>query len=99
MTPTVGASPTALAFDGANMWAPSLARSTLTVLLFASAAVASKSATYTLMPNVMASGGGVASSPNYSFVSTLGQPQTGSGSSAAYATCSGYWPETAAFVP
>jgi len=66
------------------------------LLLFASAAAAGNSATYTLTPDVSASGGRIASSPNYSFVSTLGQPLIGSSSSAAYSTCSGYWCEIAA---
>jgi hypothetical protein len=63
------------------------------LLLFASAATASNSATYTLAPEVLASGGQAASSANYSFVSTLGQPLIGSNSSATYSTCSGFWCE------
>jgi hypothetical protein len=66
------------------------------LLLFVSAAVASTSATYMLTPEVLSSGGRVTSSANYSFVSTLGQPLIGSGGSAAYSACSGYWCEIAA---
>ncbi len=66
------------------------------VLLFlASSVSAGTSPSYTLAPDVLASGGQAASSVNYSFVSTLGQPLIGSNGSAAYAMCSGYWCEIA----
>ncbi len=64
------------------------------VLLFlASSVSAGVSPSYTLAPDVLASGGQAASSANYAFVSTLGQPLIGSNGSAAYALCSGYWCE------
>ncbi len=64
------------------------------VLLFlASSASADVSPSYTLAPDVLASGGQAASSTNYSFVSTLGQPLIGSSSSIAYSACGGYWCE------
>jgi hypothetical protein len=49
------------------------------------------SGSYTLAPDVMASGGQASSSASYSLVSTLGQPMVGAGSSASYAACSSYW--------
>ena len=64
------------------------------VLLFlASSAIAGTSPSYTLAPDVLASGGRVTTSANYAFVSTLGQPLIGSNGSVAYSLCSGYWCE------
>ncbi len=64
------------------------------VLLFlASSVSAGTSPSYTLTADVLASGGQAASSVNYLFVSTLGQPLIGSNTSAAYSACSGYWCE------
>ena len=40
---------------------------------------------------VIASGGATMSSPNYTMLSTAGQPVTGTSSSANYAVLSGYW--------
>ena len=40
---------------------------------------------------VVASGGATMSSPNYTMLSTAGQPATGTSSSANYAVLSGYW--------
>ena len=67
---------------------------TLAVLLIlASTTLAGTSATYTLTPDVIASGGQASASTSYSFVSTVGQPLIGSNGSAAYSMCSGFWCE------
>ena len=69
----------------------------VTVMLFVAAVVAALAlepaapAATDLSWKVIASGGTTMSSPNYTMLSTAGQPVTGTSSSANYAVLSGYW--------
>lgn len=61
------------------------------LLTLATTTFAGDSTSYTLSPEVLASGSQAASSANYSFSSTFGESLIGSSTSADYSMCSGFW--------